>query len=265
MSRRAVILQPGYLPWLGFFDMAHKADVFILLDDVQFTVRDWRTRNRIRTDRGVAWLSVPVSLERPHFTYVIRDVPILHEHRWVEKHLGSLQAFYKRSPFFDEVYPFIERHLLKRTKYLVDLNNALMFELFDYLGIPQSKFIFSSKLDIEPDMRKELRLLSILMKVQPKVGCYLSGNAAKGYLNESLFGEYGIDVEWHNYRHPFYNQSRWNTKVFISHLSVVDLLFNHGRQSIDIVTGKCEMSVPEELTTISADDSVTTILRKGCD
>ena len=254
MSITAVILQPGYIPWLGFFDLIAQADIFVFLDDVQFTIRDWRTRNRIRTDRGWCWLSVPVKLEKPYFQYKINEVEISYEHRWIKKHLGTLWAYYRRAKYFNEIYPIIENELTKRYKLLWELDINIIYSICDYLGISRDKFRLASEFSIPQEIKKDERLLAILKLLKPKPDIYLSGNAAKSYLREDIFLREGISVRWHNYKHPYYNQLRWGTNIFISYLSVLDILFNHGKESIDIIRGRINIQPPVDVQIITADD-----------
>src|SRR5882672_7854264 len=122
---RVVILQPGYLPWLGFFDQFARSDVFVFYDDVQFDRRGWRHRNRIKAPTGAQWLTVPV-LKKGRFTQAIRDTRIDTTYAWPHKHLGSLRACYARAPFFDSYYPALERVLGRGWEFLVDLDLALI-------------------------------------------------------------------------------------------------------------------------------------------
>jgi len=246
--KRVVILQPGYLPWLGFFDLMHKADVFVVYDDVQYTIRDWRSRNRIKTPQGVIWLTVPVKSKKAR-EKLIKDVEIDNSHKWQEKHLKSLESFYKKGKFFDNVMSWIVDTYQKPFKFLIDLDMEIIFKVTQYLGI-KSRILFSS--EIPSEGTKDERLLSICKTLNATH--YLSGNAAKAYLREEIFEKEGIKVEWHNYKHPYYNQLWLKQQGFISHLSIIDLLFNHGPESLDIITGKKRIPVPEGITIRHADE-----------
>jgi hypothetical protein len=246
--KRIVILQPGYLPWLGFFDLMFKADVFVILDDVQYTKRDWRSRNRIKTTDGVIWLTVPVRAKGSRDKR-IKDIEIDNAQDWARKHIRSIATFYKSARFYGEVMPVIERIYKKEFKYLIDLDLALTFEICQFLSL-EREIVFSSKLGTESS--KDDKLLSICMRLGGTH--YLSGNAAKGYLRERIFEEDRISVEWHNYVHPYYRQL-WVEKVgFVSHLSAIDLLLNHGRESLEILTGKKVIKPEGRINVIHADD-----------
>jgi len=232
---KAVILQSGYIPWLGYFDLIKKADVFVFLDDVQWTTRDWRNRNRVRTPEGWSWLTVPVELGKPHYEYSVKDVEIDNSQNWQEKHLRTLKSCYKKTPYFDEAYPLFDSILRKKQKFVVDLNYELIFGICNYIGLKGTKFLFSQEMSISREIKKTEKLISILKEIRG-VTTYISGQSAKSYLEESEFEGKGIKVEWHNYQHPYYRQNTWGSNIFIPYLSIVDLLFNHGTESLSILS-----------------------------
>jgi|Deesub1362A_J573_1020465.scaffolds.fasta_scaffold00522_19 hypothetical protein len=238
---RVVILQPGYLPWLGFFDLMYKADFFVIFNDVQYTVRDWRNRNRIKTPNGVIWLTVPVE-SRGAREKLIKDVEIDNTQKWQERHLKSLESFYKRAKYFDEVMALIADLFKKTYRFLIDVDMDFIMKVRDYLSI-DTKILFSS--EIPSRGKKDEKLLSICKFLNST--CYLSGNTAKNYLRESIFAAEGIKVEWHDYQHPYYNQLWQKEQGFISHLSIIDLLFNHGPYSLAILTGEKVIPKPNDI------------------
>lgn len=236
---RVVILQPGYLPWLGFFDLMSKADTFVIFDDVQYTLRDWRSRNRIKTPDGVIWLTVPVKAKGVRGK-LVRDVAVDNTNHWQERHLKNLESFYKRARYFNEIMLLINDVYKKKYAFLMDVDMDLILAIKKYLSL-ESNITFSS--EIPSISKKDEKLLSICKYLNATH--YLSGNAAKEYLREKLFEDEGIVVEWHNYHHPYYNQLWLKENGFISHLSVIDLLFNHGPESAAIITGQKTMAEPE--------------------
>ncbi len=244
---KVAILQPGYLPWLGFFDLMYKADCFVIFDDVQYTIRDWRNRNRIKTPDGVLTLTVPVN-SRGVRNKLIKDVEIDNTIQWQKKHLKSLSGFYKKSNHFEEIAEIVETVLNRKYTFLIDLDMAFIFKVREFLDL-DTMIIFSS--EIPSTGRRDDKLLSICKSLNATT--YLSGNAAKNYLRESIFHSENINVQWHDYNHPYYNQLWLEKHGFISHLSIVDLLFNHGRDSRDILTGKKSISKPEKLSVRHAD------------
>ena len=233
---RAVILQSAYMPWLGYFDLIAKSDVFIFLDDVQWRKRDWRNRNRIRTQNGWKWFTVPAKMEHDHsLEHSIHEIEIDNSRSWWVDHLNLFHNSYKRAPCFEEVFHDISSILSVRHKRICDLNYEILKHLCLYLGIDYH-FLYSQEMDIDPELRKEDRLLAILDIV--KADTYLSGPGARNYLDKEKFNSRGITVEWHDYRHPYYSQELYRTDTFISYLSVLDLLFHHGRESRDILLCK---------------------------
>ena len=250
---KAAILQSGYIPWLGYFDLINQADVFVFLDDVQWTTRDWRNRNRIRTPQGWSWLTVPVKLERTYFEYDIKDVEIDSSGSWQKKHLGTLRSWYKKAPHFDEVYPLFDSILSKKQKFVIDLNYDLLFAICDYIELKETRFLFSQEMTISREARKTGKLLAIIEEIGG-VTTYISGPSANAYLEESEFEAKGIKVEWHNYHHPYYKQNTWGSNIFIPYLSIVDLLFNHGKESLGILSGSKITGKPEHIQVVLPDE-----------
>lgn len=250
---KAVILQSGYIPWLGYFDLINQVDVFVFLDDVQWTTRDWRNRNRIRTPQGWIWLTVPAKLEGAYYDYAIKDVEIDNSQHWRKNHLGALSSFYKKSPYFDEVYALLNSILSKDLRLVIDLNYELIFGMCDYLGLKGTQFMFSQDMNVPSTVQKTDRLLYILDTIGA-VTQYISGPAAKSYIEMTKFDTKGIEVVWHDYEHPYYNQNTWNSNVFIPYLSIVDLLFNHGQESLDILSHKKTVSKPEHIQDVMPDE-----------
>jgi hypothetical protein len=246
---KAAILQSGYLPWLGYFHLINQADIFVFLDDVQWTTRDWRNRNRVRTPQGWTWLTVPVTLEKVYFEYLIKDVRINYSQDWQSQHLNTINHHYRKTPYFEEVYPLIENSLKKKSEFVVDLNYDLIFRICDYINIDKKKFMFSQKMNLSYAAKKDDRLLEILLTIG-NIDTYISGAAASSYLEESKFESKGIHVEWHDYPHPYYRQQTWGSSTFISYLSVIDLLFNHGRESLKVLTGSRTIEKPADIQII---------------
>ena len=255
-SVKAAILQSGYMPWLGYFDMINRADFFVFLDDVQWSTGAWRNRNRVRTAQGWSWLTLPVSFQRPHLELEIKDVEINNSHKWQKKHLGTLWTCYKKAPYFDEVFPIFDTILNKKQELVVDLNYELIFALCDYMGLQNTKFLFSQRMNIPKELKKTQRLLSIFEEIGG-ITTYISGPAARSYLNEKDLDEKGIRVEWHEYHHPYYNQNTWGSNVFIPYLSVIDLLFNHGKQSLEILSCNKTIERPPQIAIVAPDDYKT--------
>ena len=227
-GRTLVVLQPGYLPWLGFFDQMRRADVFVYYDDVQFDKQGWRNRNRIKSPAGPHWLTVPV--HREGMGQRILDVEIDNRMPWARKHLGTLRQFYARAPFSRRYLPELEALLQRRWERIVDLDIAVVEMMCEWLGL-QRPTARSSGLDIEGE--RSHRLLKLCQHFG--ASRYLSGDAAKDYLDVGLFARHGIEVEWQQYRHPIYPQQHGE---FVPYLSALDLLLNCGDESAAILTAR---------------------------
>lgn len=133
--KKVIITQSNYIPWKGYIDAIALVDEFILYDDVQYTRRDWRNRNKIKTPQGLVWLTIPVEVKGKYYQK-IKEVKVS-DHRWVEKHLKTIKHNYARAGCFDEVFPFIEQIYEQATGYsfLSDINYLFLSEICKYLGI----------------------------------------------------------------------------------------------------------------------------------
>jgi hypothetical protein len=246
-----------FLPWAGYFDIMARSDTFIMLDNVQYTKADWRNRNRIKTSDSVVWLTVPVH-SRGHLDKNINEIKIDNGSQWKNKHRASLEHSYKRAPFYDEVMELLGDAYSESHTLLVDLNMDLLRRVVQYLSL-DTKIMMSS--DMPSSGTKSERLISLLNEVGAKR--YLSGPAAKSYLREDTFGAEGIEVVWHDYRHPYYNQQWMKRQGFVSHLSVIDLLFNHGPDSLEIITGKTQIPRPDWVKIRNANDMESTAAERA--
>jgi hypothetical protein len=236
--RRVVVLQPGYLPWLGFFDQLARADVFVLLDDVQYTKNDWRNRNRIKSSTGEPqWLTVPV-LHRGRSTQLIKDAEITSDSRWAHSHLQAIRSNYARAPFFDLLFPVLKEVLSRPWRWLCELDRALIESLARLLGI-DTPLLNASELPRFPGSSTE-RLVAIVRHLGGDR--YLTGDAARSYLDLELFREAGITLEWQSYHHPRYPQLHGD---FVPYLSVADLIFNLGPESLAMLRDGASALDPE--------------------
>ena len=214
------ILQPGYLPWLGFFEQIYKSDVFVIYDDVQYDKEGWRNRNRIKSANGIQWLTVPVFIrfeEHP----LINNVKINNTVHWRKKHLSSIKQNYSKAPFFRRYIDIFEEAYSREWEYLVDIDLYFVQKLAECLGMGNKKIVRSSTLNVEGDRIE--RLIKICKLFEADI--FYEGAAGKNYIQEKSFVDQGIRVEYQNYRHPIYSQLY---KDFFPFLSVIDLLFNHG-------------------------------------
>jgi hypothetical protein len=225
---RLSILQPSYLPWLGFFDQMHRADSFVFLDDVQFTRRDWRNRNKIRTPNGWAWLTVPV-LQKSRFKQLLKETRIDNSIPWARKHCETIRCHYAQAPFFDLYFPALESVYNKRWDYLLDLCYETLHILQEALGI-QVSILKASEIGLESAKKEKILALCQTLGASH----YLTGDAAQDYLCPEDFDQLGIVLEMQNYQHPSYHQ---RYPGFVPYLSVIDLLFNEGERSLAVLSG----------------------------
>lgn len=237
---RIGILQPSYLPWLGFFEQMSRCDTFVFLDDVQYTKNDWRNRNRIKTKEGVQWLSVPVSFQ---FGQKIKDIRIIQSDPWQKKHLQALKTWYGKSRFFDIYFEEIEHIVRRNWLYLIDLDIELTHWIMRKIKL-KPKMIFSSQLLTQTEDR-QLRLIEICKKLN--CNFFYEGQSGRNYIDTALFTVHGITIEFQNYIHPYYNQLWQKEQGFISHLSIIDLFLNHGPDSLDILKGQTTITKPENI------------------
>ncbi len=223
------ILQPGYLPWLGFFEQLQKSDVFVIYDDVQYDRGSWRNRNRIKTVSGTQWLTVPVLVKFME-RLSVNEIKIDNHSDWKKKHLASIKLNYSKAPFYSKYIDIFEAAYTKEWEYLVDLDMHFILTLAELFGIDSKKIKMSSVLRPEGD--KNSRLISLCKMFN--AGIFYEGAAGKNYIDEAVFKKEGINVAFQDYKHPVYPQLYGD---FISHLSVVDLLFNCGPESLDVIMG----------------------------
>lgn len=216
---KVVVLQPGYLPWLGFFDQMRRSDVFVYYDDVQYDKHGWRNRNRIKTQHGPLWLTVPVLHSGANQPRML-DVEIDGRTAWARKHIASIRQAYARAPFVTTYTAPLEELLSRRWERLVDLDMAVVAMMAGWLGLTP-RIERSSMLQISGD-RSE-RLVNICR--HSGATTYFSGQAAVSYLDGALFEREGIAVEFQQYRHPTYVQCHGE---FLPYLSALDLLLNCG-------------------------------------
>jgi hypothetical protein len=226
-STRIGILQPGYLPWLGFFEQIYKADIFVIYDDVQYDKNSWRNRNRIKTPQGLMWVTVPVLMKFGERLPVNR-IAIDNKADWRKKHLLSIKYNYAKAPFYKDCIGIFEEAYGRGWEYLIDIDMFFIYKIVEYLGMDKNKIVLASTLNIEGD--RIGRLVNICRYFNADI--FYEGAAGKDYLSEKDFAEHGIRLEFQDYKHPVYKQLYGE---FVPQLSIVDLLFNHGKESLGIL------------------------------
>ncbi len=224
MKKKIAIIQPNYIPWIGYFKIIKNVDEFIFLDDVQYTKRDWRNRNFINSEKGKIMLSIPVK-SKNKYLQKINDTECT-SNEWKKDHLNKIRTSYKNYPYFNEIFEILNKSYYKTnsTNLLVNLYNIL-FELMDFLQI-RTNISFSKDM---PSNKKKLERMIEICKYK-KADILLNGPAGKDYIDENQIISNKLSLEYMNYEN--YNYDVKNKKhKFIDKLSIVDLLMNYGKNS----------------------------------
>ena len=222
-------MQPTYLPWLGYFAMMKRADLFIFLDNVQFEKGSWQSRNRIKSNSGELLLSIPVQTAGKA-TQLIRDTRISNLTTFPRKHIESIRINYAKAPFFNDIFPMVEQIYERATSSLMELNESFILAIRDYLGI-ETRIIHGSSL--RANGKSTERVVNLLLEVGASEYLAATGSRAQTEA-EVAFERNGLKVRYHNYDHPTYPQLHGE---FLPNLSAVDLLFNCGPLSAKFFDG----------------------------
>lgn len=221
------IMQPAYLPWLGYFALMDRVDVFVFLDSVQFGRRSWQPRNRIKGANGPQMLTVPV-YKKGLRDQKIADVRINHDFGFPEKHVRAIEAGYAKAPFYDRYAPDLFDRLRRPREFLAELTIDLIDWITEVLGIETRRLRSGSlqtaggKADLLADICRRLGAT-----------LYVSPVGSKEYLSASeSFDRIGVPIVYNEYAHPTYPQIH---SVFEPYLSVIDLLFNVGPESLAVI------------------------------
>lgn len=221
--KKVAIVQSSYIPWKGYFDLVNSADEFILLDDVQYTQRDWRSRNCVKTAKGVEWLTIPIISKGCRFQKIIQ-ARVMGD-SWIEKHWKTIFYAYSKAPYFS--YYFENIHDLYKNasgKTLSEINFMFIKWVCDVLEI-KTKISWST--DYEAEGSKTERLVSLCKKSAATE--YISGPSAKNYIKAELFSEANIVLSYFNYEdYLVYPQLHGD---FTHYVSILDLLFNVGPEA----------------------------------
>jgi hypothetical protein len=222
-ARKAVaIVQSNYIPWKGYFDIINMVDLFIFHDDLQYTKQDWRNRNKIKTSCGTEWLSIPCGSDENRLICEVE----LWDKSWQRKHWHKITQYYQHAPYFELYKDFFEDFYLHNNWVnLSNLNQYLIKKISRlFLGI-NTEFDDSRRYNLKE--KRAARMLELLKKVG--VNEYLSGPAAKNYLDERQFEDAGIKLLWMDYNgYLEYDQLY---PPFVHNVSIIDLLFNVGEKA----------------------------------
>ncbi len=222
-NQKLLVLQSNYISWKGYFDAINMADVFVVYDEMQYTKNDWRNRNTIKAKEGLQWLTIPVQL---NFGQKINETQVNYS-KWYKKHWKTLVQNYSKAKYFKEIeellYPLYSKEISNN---LTEINMAFIRQINEYLGI-STKIIRSKDLVFEGDKNEKL------VQICKQLNCshYISGPAAKTYMDMQLFKHNNITVEFLDY--SGYKEYGQMFGDFEHYVSILDLLFNEGENAIN--------------------------------
>jgi hypothetical protein len=227
MGKIVAIHQPNFFPWLGYFNKIVRSDVFILLDNVQFqkTGGTWSNRVRLCVSGEARW--VTASIDRSyHGIRNINEMELNANLPWREKMVKTLEANYRKAPFFGEVFPFIENLVLNPEANLASYNIEAIRSIAMLLGIDTEKLVLGSSLEVDG------HATDLLICMTKAVGgsAYMCGGGAEGYQQDAFFAEAGLDLVYQDFQHPVYRQA--GPTEFVSGLSILDALMNLGKDGV---------------------------------
>ncbi len=217
---RLAVLQSNYIPWKGYFDLIHDVDLFLFYDEVQYTKNDWRNRNKIKTENGLKWLTLPCGYDLNRRIY---EVKIKSEIDWRNQHYSILRQTYKKAPYYKKYDEFLHYiYLEKEWEYLYELNRYLIKHIAkEFLGITTK---FDDSRNYQSNGKKEKKLFELVKSAGADT--YVSGLAAKAYLQPDDYQKEGIEIVWKDYHgYPVYEQFFGK---FCHEVSILDLLFYVG-------------------------------------
>ncbi|MGV8948025.1 MAG: WbqC family protein [Candidatus Paracaedibacter sp.] len=237
MSQIIAIMQPTYIPWVGYLAMIEKSDQFVFLDNVQFNHRSWQQRNRIKTSKGGEWLTIS-AITKGRSSQLIHNVECTNLNNDIKNHLLKISRNYSKAPFFKEFYPelfhIMEETCLKSDNLLSLFNIEIIKFLCDYIGI-KKKFLLSSQMPVVGQKDELLANICVFLKGVN----YFSAVGSKIYLEASeQFNKNNISIAYHNYTQPLYPQLHGD---FIEGMSCIDMVFNTPRENLKkIIMSGCQ-------------------------
>lgn len=224
MSKKILITQSNYIPWKGYIDAVIQSDYYVVFDEMQYTRRDWRNRNQIKTPNGLQWLTIPVEV-KGKYSQKINETKIA-DKSWAEKHWKSLIHNYSKAKYFQETKSVVEEWYQKASRFdfLTDVNVYFLQEILQFLDY-HTEVHFSKNFDLLEG--KTERLVSICKELGGTD--YYTGSAAKAYMNEDLFYKEGINVHYLDY--SCYEEYQQLHGVFVHEVSILDMIFNLGKNT----------------------------------
>jgi hypothetical protein len=227
------ISQSNYIPWKGYFDLIQSSDIFVFYDSVQYTKNDWRNRNVIKTSNGLIWLTVPV--HQKTLNQAINTVEIVGPY-WAKKHWKAITQSYSKSMFFNQYSDYFADIYLREWLTLSMLNEELIVGICNLMGI-ETTFLRSEEFQLQGD--KNQRLIQICKELNADT--YLSGPAAKSYIETKRFEQAGVKLKWMDYSGYMPYQQLYG--AYESSVSILDLLFNEGPNAIQYIKGRVNDSI----------------------
>lgn len=224
---KVAVLQSNFIPWRGYFDMINDVDLFVFYDEVQYTKNDWRNRNKIYSQQGLSWISVPVEYS---LGQTIIETKIKNSQPWQKEHWNKLENAYRKAPYWNMYKDFFhDVYFNKEWEFLYELNRYLIQYISkEFLGI---KTEFADSRDFDSRGERAQKLLSLLISIGAKD--YVSGPAAKCYLPEEEFKKSGINVIWKDY--SGYKEYKQIKEPFEPGVSILDVLFNTGEDASNYI------------------------------
>jgi hypothetical protein len=220
-TRRVGVIQSCYIPWRGYFDFINTVDLFVIYDDVQYSTGSWRNRNQLKTANGLKWITLPVTHK---LGMAIDEVTVGRSTKsWRDDHLNLLSAALGKAPYFKTALELWKEGVSPETNSLTQLNVKMLKTICAFLEI-KVPFVFSR--DFKLTGVKTERLIQLLKALE--AGAYLSGPAAKDYLDEEMFRANHIALEYKAYDYPEYLQ-QWG--AFEGAVTILDLIANMGPES----------------------------------
>jgi hypothetical protein len=228
-SKKVAIMQPTYLPWLGYFDLIDAVDAFVLLDTVQFEKQTWQQRNQLRTHKGLEWITAPV-LIKGRFGQAIKDVE-LNDVTFVNKHLKQITHNYQKSKGFDRYFAEFSEIFQRAAS-----RGSLCFLNVELIKWLCSKFGISTELVMASDLNAQGKRSELIVSILKALdsSAYVSPRGSADYITNDypIFEKNGISIFYHSYKHPEYAQAY---KPFVSFACALDVLFNEGEKSKEVI------------------------------
>jgi hypothetical protein len=227
MTKVVAMMQPTYLPWIGYFELMDKSDLFVFLDDVQFSKGGWQQRNKIKTPHGPEWLTIP-TVSVPQTLQRINEVQIDQSQRnWAAKHLRAFKLYYQKAPYFEQYFAALSQFYRTPWARLQDFTVHMILWIKGQLNI-NTPCITSSSLDIATTGNQ--RLIDICRKVG--IFRFYDTAGAAAFIDSEEMAREGVEMIFQDYPHPVYTQQHGE---FLPHMCALDLLFNEGPRSLEII------------------------------